>query len=322
MVRVGIPQALAYYQYYPMWRTFFETLGAEVVVSPPTTQKMLTDGAKRVLADTCLPAKVFMGHVLTLTDKCDYLFIPVIRSVKTKVYNCAKFLGLPDMTRAVIPGCPSILEIDFDINKGLKKIYEDIFGMCKVFPCSKNQIRKAIDLAWKVHNDYHLLMSREKLTPIQAIAGESKKSTANSLTIGVIGHHYLLYDEQINHRLIRRLEQSDCCVLTPDMLTANEIEKGAERIVDRSYWTWEEEVVGAGGCYMQQGVDGIIGIAAFGCGPDSLMMDVVRREAKQRHNVPFMNLTLEEHTAETGVITRIEAFLDMIKRRKRRLASA
>lgn len=31
MIRIGIPRALLYYQYYPMWQTFFEELGAEVV---------------------------------------------------------------------------------------------------------------------------------------------------------------------------------------------------------------------------------------------------------------------------------------------------
>ena len=46
-MRIGIPGALPYYQYYPMWQTFFEELGAEVVVSPPTTQAMLTEGSAR-----------------------------------------------------------------------------------------------------------------------------------------------------------------------------------------------------------------------------------------------------------------------------------
>jgi len=66
MIRVGIPRALLYYQYYPMWKTFFEALGAEVIVSPATTQTMLANGSSRVVADTCLPVKVFLGHVLTV----------------------------------------------------------------------------------------------------------------------------------------------------------------------------------------------------------------------------------------------------------------
>src|SRR4030042_1467696 len=123
MSNIGIPRALLYYQYYPMWQTFFEELVAEVVVSPPTTQAMLSSGSSRVVADTCLPVKVFCGHVLALIGNCDYIFIPAIRSVKRRVYNCSKFLGLPDMTKAVIPES-TILDVDFDINKGKRKLYQ------------------------------------------------------------------------------------------------------------------------------------------------------------------------------------------------------
>ena len=97
MMRIGVPRALLYYQYYPMWKTFFEHLGAEVVVSSPTTREMFTSGCSRVIADICLPVKVFCGHVLSLVDNCDYVFIPSICSVEEKVYSCPKFIGLPDL---------------------------------------------------------------------------------------------------------------------------------------------------------------------------------------------------------------------------------
>jgi predicted nucleotide-binding protein (sugar kinase/HSP70/actin superfamily) len=48
------------------------------------------------------------------------------------------------------------------------------------------------------------------------------------------------------------------------------------------------------------------------------MIDAVRRQAARLRTTPFMNLTMDEHAAEAGVITRLEAFLDMIQRRKRR----
>ena len=80
MIRIGIPRALLYYQYFPAWKAFFEELGAEVVVSPPTTQAMLAGGSARVVADTCLPVKVFLGHVLSLVGECDWIFIPAVRS--------------------------------------------------------------------------------------------------------------------------------------------------------------------------------------------------------------------------------------------------
>ena len=330
MVKIGIPRALAYYQYFPMWRVFFEKLDAEVVVSPPTTQKMLSDGSKRVVAETCLPAKVYLGHVLALIGKCDYVFIPIIRSVKSKVYNCSKFLGLPDMTRAVIPDCPPILDIDVDINKGLDKLYDDIYILGKKIVADKNTIKQAITAGWQAYLDYLKLMSDRQLMPDQAITRIYDKSDSGGITSGenapvkmtiaLIGHHYLLYDEQVNHRLVRRLQDAGCRIVTPEMLTPAQLESATNSLVKRAYWTWEEEVVGAGNHYIAGGVDGIIGVAAFGCGPDSLMMDIVHRQANQKGNTPFMILTLEEHTAETGIVTRIEAFLDMIQRRKRRLS--
>jgi len=45
---------------------------------------------------------------------------------------------------------------------------------------------------------------------------------------------------------------------------------------------------------------------------------MVQRQAARLRTTPFMSLTVEEHTAEAGIVTRLEAFLDMIHRRKRR----
>ena len=328
MITIGIPSALLYYQYYPMWKTFFEELGAEVVVSPPTTQLMLSSGASRVVADTCLPVKVFIGHVLSLSGKCDCIFIPAIRSVKRKVYNCSKFLGLPDMTRAVVPEAPPILDIDIDVNKGKLNLYQAVYQLGRHFTWKPFKVRQAASIAWQAYRDYKQLMPVDRLTPPQAIERisgipqvepevRSSHQISTGATIAVIGHPYLLYDERINHRIMHRLEQAGYKVLTPEMLTVEELESATIKLLGKPYWTYDEEVVGAGGHYLESGVGGVIGMMAFGCGPDSLMMDVVRRQANRLRAAPFMALTLEEHTTEAGVVTRLEAFLDMIHRKKK-----
>ena len=337
MIKIGIPRALLYYQYFPMWKTFFEELGAEVVVSPPTAQAMVASGSSRVVADTCLPVKIFGGHVLSLVEKCDCIFIPAIRSVKHKIYNCSKFLGLPDMTKAVIPESPPILDIDINIDKGKRNLYQAIYELGRHFTRNPYKVRQASIAAWQAHLNYRELMSNYGLTPPQAIdkisgtpvvkdsteRGEPETSpqqpASTQATIALIGHPYLLYDEHINHRLIHRLEQAHNTVLTPEMLTGEELQSATAKLAGTAYWTYGEEVVGAGEHYLQNGADGVIGIVTFGCGPDSLMMDMVRRRAASLRTTPFMSLTLEEHTAEAGVITRLEAFLDMINRKKRTL---
>ncbi|MFH1775543.1 MAG: acyl-CoA dehydratase activase-related protein [Chloroflexota bacterium] len=331
MVRIGIPRALLYYEYYPLWRTFFEALGAEVVVSPPTTQAMLSAGSSRVVVDTCLPVKAFLGHVMSLVGKCDYIFIPAVCSVTPRVYNCSKFLALPDMSRAVIPRLPPILDIEVNVNTGQRRLYQAIYRLGRHFTWNPLKVRRAAWAAWQAHLDYQRLMASQGLTPPQAIdplSGEAETSAGadappqalRGANIAIIGHPYLLYDEHISHRLIRRLKGAGNRVMTPEMLTGEELKAATERLVGGAYWTYEHEVVGAGGHYLDGEADGVIGIMIFGCGPDSLMMDVVRRWAAKRGNTPFMSLTLEEHTAEGGLLTRLEAFLDMIRRRKRKVA--
>jgi len=312
-----------------MWQTFCQKLGAEVVVSPPTTQAMLSGGSARVIAETCLPVKVFLGHVLSLVDKCDCIFIPAVRSVESKVYNCSKFLGLPDMTKAVIPESPPILEIDIDINKGKRQLYQEIYRFGCHFTRNPLKVKQASMAAWQAHLDYKTLMSEKKLTPAEAIERISSLhretpvvkngcTGSSRTTIALVGHPYMIYDEYINHRLVSRLERSGNRVLTPEMVTTRELKSAINTLTGGAYWTYEEEVVGAGGYYLQNNVDGVIGIMAFGCGPDSLMMDIVRRQSVRLKNTPFMCLTLEEHTAEAGVVTRLEAFTDMIHRKKRK----
>jgi predicted nucleotide-binding protein (sugar kinase/HSP70/actin superfamily) len=101
-----------------MWQTFIEEMGAEAVVSETTNKQIISRGASRVVSETCLPVKVFIGHAASLAGRCDALLVPVVRSTGKKVYNCSRFLALPDLTRAVVPDAPTILEIEFAFNRG------------------------------------------------------------------------------------------------------------------------------------------------------------------------------------------------------------
>lgn len=323
MSTVGIPRALLYYQYYPMWKTFFQVLGAEVVLSSQTTRAILASGSARVVAETCLPVKVFCGHVLSLVGQCDYVFVPAIRSIEENVYNCSKFLGLPDLVKAVVPDCPPILDVDIDVNKGKKGLYESIYKLARPFTWNPLRAKEAAEAAWHAHLEYQALMEVEKLTLMQALKrcqdGDGEPSTAepSELTIALIGHPYLIHDEYVNHRIATRLGSLGAKVVTAEMATREELDAGVARLVGRPYWTYEDEVVGAGGHYLESKVDGVISVVAFGCGPDSVMIDVVQRYTKRHQTPPFMALTLDEHTAETGLLTRLEAFVDMIARRKK-----
>ena len=66
---------------------------------------------------TCLPVKIFYGHVLDLCEKVDYLFIPRIVSIEPRTFICPKFMGLPEMIRMSISGLPEIIDTCIDMSK-------------------------------------------------------------------------------------------------------------------------------------------------------------------------------------------------------------
>jgi predicted nucleotide-binding protein (sugar kinase/HSP70/actin superfamily) len=271
-----------------------------------------------------LPVKLFFGHVISLADKCDYTFIPVLRSLGKKAYYCSKFIGLPDMTRALVPECPPVLDPEIDLNKGRRNLYHAIYNMGRHFSSDESQIKKAVEQAEKAHLAYRKEMSDRKITPIQALdemhkdEGKSylEPDISPSLSVAVIGHQYVIYDDYINHRLISRLQAMEVRVFTPEMAEQEALDIAMTKLGGAPHWSFEADIIGAGEYYLGEKVDGIISVAVFGCGPDSMMIDMVRHRASE-FRIPFLHLSLDEHTSEGGLVTRLEAFLDMVKRKRR-----
>jgi len=227
----------------------------------------------------------------------------------------------------VAPGAPPILEIEFDVGRGRRYLYQQIFSLGRRFTHNPLRIEKAARHAWDTHLHYRDMMASGRLSRPEAIERvlsrapepDSGAVRADGLTVGLAGHPYVLHDGQVSHHLIKRLRARHIAVLMPEMVPALPAgtTDGARPGAGDGYWESSEDVVGAGNYYISQRGDGLIGVMPFACGPDSLMMHLVQRRA-QNADIPFMCLTVEEHTAEVGVITRLEAFLDMLERRMRR----
>lgn len=69
---------------------------------------------------------------------------------------------------------------------------------------------------------------------------------------------------------------------------------------------------------VKEGYDGIIHLAPFGCMPEVIAVDIIQRISREQR-FPTLSLLLDEHASDTGVFTRVEAFVDLIKNRKTRL---
>ena len=145
---------------------------------------------------------------------------------------------------------------------------------------------------------------------------ESQTKT-HSINIALVSHGYNIYDERACMKIFDKLENMEVGVYTSLQLTDEQMEEGITSLGQKRYWANEYEMTGTAGHYLKDNkIDGIITLNAFGCGPDSLMIERVMRKAKEL-NKPLLSLTIDEHTGEAGFITRLEAFIDMLYRKKR-----
>lgn len=319
-VKVGVPRALLFYYYYPMWRTFFEELGAEVVLSPLSTKGVLARGIKHAVDDVCLPVKMAFGHVLELAGKVDFIFLPRLVSVERREYICPKFLGLPDMIRR-LEGLPPLIDVNVDLYKNRGNIYNAAKEVGRLFTGNSLKIWTAYRRSVGAHKRYFRLLQLGLIPPEALAVLEDRVENEplagpEELTVALIGHPYNIYDPFVSMNMVARLRSMGANVVTAEHLPEKEARIQAARLPKKLFWTLGQLMIGSAFHYLENSeVSGMVHVAAFGCGPDSMTGELIERQARAA-GMPFLNLTLDEHTGEAGVVTRLEAFLDMVRWKK------
>jgi predicted nucleotide-binding protein (sugar kinase/HSP70/actin superfamily) len=319
--KICIPRALLYYKYFTLWETFFTELGVEVETTSPTGKKILNRGLEVAENELCLPIKSFFGHVLSGIEGIDAMFVPRVVSVDPDGYTCPKLLGLPDMVENLIKDLriPSQAKvISPTVNLKEKTGWQEVFEQLgNEIGAQTAQTRQAIKRAIKAQKEFHVRLEQGYL-PTEIFAKKNKQSRdGTDLNIGIVGHSYLLYDKYLNMDIIGKVRERGAYVLTPEMVAWRKAKKGVDNLPKPLFWNYQKDIFGAVHALARAGaVDGIIYLPAFPCGPDSVIGAFIEREAK-KYGVPVTPISMDEHAGEAGTETRVEAFIDMIRRQKR-----
>lgn len=306
-LRVGLPRALLYYWYAPAWEAFLAGLGFDPVVSPPTNKELLALGLRAALDEVCLPVKLFLGHAAYLAADCDVLLVPHLVSVERGAFTCPKFMGLPDLVRQALPDLKTVVAT-VDVKGGAaweaaaREIAAGLGG-------GRAGAARAWARARARQAGYEEDLRGGRLPGLGPPRG-------NGPVLAVLGHPYCLYDSFINMNLLPRLASMGCRAVTPEMLPGEAISQGLAELPKELFWTFGRKQIGAAYHLLDGGrCRGVIHTTAFACGPESLVGELIERAAARRR-IPLLRLHLDEHTGEAGFLTRLEAFLDMIGRRR------
>ena len=310
---IGIPRALmVYYQQFPFWRTFFEQLGFTIVLSRESDKTLVTESIETITTETCLPVELMHGHVIDLVNKdVDYIFLPFIvngkfrEGNKTFNCNCPWIQTYPFMVKAAVKGkidesrllMPTLHFRFFE--RALVKEMTSYFG--GKFGISKEDIRKAIYNADEVQVKFEkrlLDYGREVMNSVPE----------NCRPVILIGRPYNSADPHLNLGLIEKLINQNVMPIPLDM-----IDLSAYNIFENyrnMYWPNGQKMIAAAQHVAKTEGLYAVYLSNFRCGPDSFIWHYVTEELKAK---PFLHLEVDEHSADAGMVTRIEAFLDSLK---------
>lgn len=316
---VGIPRGLFFYEYYPFWKTFLEELGVKIIVSDNTSRRILDDGCKICVDEACLPVKVFHGHVQNLIGKVEYILIPRFTSISKNEYICPKIGGLPDMVRHTFKVTPTIIDTEINLRKSKSNEYEAVRQIGMIFSDEGRLIQHAYKKAKKALNEYKAHL-KNGLLPDEILGNKKtlqKTSGKETLKIAIIGHAYNIFDSYVNMEMLAKLKSRNINVLTIDMIDEDIINHKNTCLHKKMFWNFGRRALGSTLHLLdREDIDGVIYIMSFGCGVDSFICDMVERRVRQGSSIPFIVLTIDEHSGEAGLDTRLEAFIDMIRWRK------
>lgn len=301
-IRIGIPRAFLYFKYRYLWQIFFEELDCQVILSPETNKKILKDGVDHSIDESCLSAKIYMGHLSYLRGKADYILVPRIVSFGKNEEVCTKFNALYDIVKNTFKDV-NLLSYNVDINN-----HESEF---KGFMKMGSELGKNPALVLKA---YLKAKSIQKKKEHQlAEEQESLIRTQDKLKILIVSHDYNTYDKVVGYPVISYLESLGIVPIYADVADKKKTSQKSKLISEALYWTFNKELIGAIDHYQKE-IDGIIFISTFPCGPDSLVNELCLRKIK---GVPMANLIVDELQGEAGLQTRIESFVDIIGERKK-----
>jgi len=311
---VGIPRSIINYTFLPLWQRFFSELGFQVRISRESDEEIKQRGLATVGADFCFPIKLAHGHChqLATEEGVDFIFLPTFvayepNSHSTDTHFCPYVQGLPGIVRSALEmnGIRGlrVLSPVVDLRKNervmIGKLYRDIGD--KVYR-SKSQIRLAWHKAWEAQAEF--MRQCEKLggETLRRLKEEKRKA------IVLIGRPYNLYDPGANVGLPQKIADRGYTVIPLDCL---EFDPALYSDDFRNvYWSYGQRILSAMKQVKENDLLYAIYFTNYSCGPDSFLLTYGDQISGDK---PSLTLELDEHGADAGYITRVEAFLDVIR---------
>ena len=289
---IGVPGTYTNLKYSPFIDVLSEELGIQTRKVDKIDEDIIVKGSEKAPDEACLPVKVILGEIERLSEECDYICLPRVLKTEYGGSLCPKMAGIADMT-----DCKSLV-FNREITPGnLKRLCRTLKRELKKTGAGRAKVKKAVRTAAEAQQE-------------TASGFNELKSPA----VYIAGHSYNLRNTYSNMDIREKLEAYGITVTD-----GSEIPRSGwssllynRAMLKRPYWDCAEEIIGKT-LFLIEGrrIDGIIYLSSFNCGIDSIVINQIEDIAG---DIPFAVIRMDETRASAGLETRLEAFVDILRR--------
>jgi predicted CoA-substrate-specific enzyme activase len=310
---IGIPIALTNWQLLPLFTQFFKAMGFDCIASGRTDKRIIRMGVESVNAQPCFPVKAAYGHIAELIEKkVDYIFLPSIVSMTASFPQnksnqlCPYVQSLVYQAQAAFNnklGGTKILTVPIRLGEGQKLLRKSFVELGQKLGVSASAVRKAVKEGFSAQQKFERALLNKGKEILGRLGPEQRLFV-------LISRPYNGCDEGLNLQLSKKLDELGVRAIPMDMLALDQAHLSDESLHSRVYWSYGQKILRAAEIIKTDPRLFAIYLSNFSCGPDSFLLTFFKDIMAQK---PCLLLELDEHSADAGVITRLEAFLDSLK---------
>lgn len=303
--RIGINRSLMTNTFLPLYEGFFRTLGYEVVLP----DKCDPEGCLMEGAAFCWPMEQAHGTLKALLDrKPDMLFLPHIKAFPVPgsddvSVSCPFVQSEPYTLKAAFPELSGTQVISpvLDMTRGYEAAEAAFMEIGRRLGHDDRETRLAFVTGVKAQKAFH-----EACWEAGKMALEEIEASPDGFVVVLFGRPYNAFSSMGNMGIPKKFASRGYRIIPQDFLPVE-----SEYSQDNMYWASGQWILKAARYVKRH--DRLFGvyITNFSCGPDSFLIGYFRDIMGQK---PSLTLELDSHTADAGVDTRIEAFIDVVKR--------
>jgi predicted CoA-substrate-specific enzyme activase len=305
---IGLPRALFTYGMYPMFNTFFRELGYNVIMSDPTSEETIILGQEYSQDETCYPIKLINGHVAELVNKnVDYVFFPDLYTVVHPGSHTRLDFGCPYMQLAF-----KIVNRAMELDRRDIELLSPTIGFSlgeeftrNSFMALGNQLGKspentmlALQKGMKAFHDFEKRIEKKGKEIVKSLKPDEKAFVLISKSYGVA-------DQVLNMSIPDRLKEMGYGTLAFFNLPEGNIAEEHPNM----YWPFGQHILEAAQVVRSHPNLYAILLTHHGCGPDTVFSHYFKEIMGDK---PYLNIEVDEHSSDIGVITRLEAFVNSL----------